>query len=335
MRFSQKISVIDTHNAGEPMRIVTGGFPYLPGNTMIKKQAFFREEHDSLRKRVMHEPRGHSDMFGGVICEPTEEGAHLGAIFFDAGTYYHMCGHGAMALGRVAVEIGLVERREPVTDVVLDTSAGLVPLKVQVENGEVLSVTMDSNPSFLYQEGLILDLPVLGSIQCDLSFGGNFFALVDSSSLGEKICPKNAPFFLKWGMEIIHTINRTISISHPLSSHINEVTDLMFYETLGTYEGKNVVILGQGQFDRSPCGTGTASRVATLYHKGQLQIGERYTHRSIIDSTFTAWVKEETMIGDRKGAIISIKSRPFIIGFSEFVFSLEDPLDEGFLVERV
>lgn len=335
MRFSRKISVIDTHNAGEPMRIVTGGLPYLPGNTIVEKQSFFREELDSLRKMVMHEPRGHSDMFGGVLCEPTIEGAHLGIIFFDAGNYYHMCGHGAMALARVAVEIGLVERREPVTDVVLDTSAGPVPLKVESKDGEVVSVTMDSNPSFLYQEDLTLELPQLGSVLFDLVFGGNFFALVDVAQLDMEISPKNASFFLKWGMEMIRYINSATSLSHPLSSHINEVTDLMFYQDLGKRQGKNVVILGQGQFDRSPCGTGTASRLAALYHRGRLNVGETYIHQSIIDSTFTAWIKEETMIGDRRGAIISIQSAPFITAFSELVISAGDPLGEGFLVERV
>ncbi len=335
MNYSRRISVIDTHNAGEPMRIVTGGFPFLPGSNMVERQAFFADNYDFIRRMVMHEPRGHSDMFGGLLCEPSAREADLGVIFFDAGRYYHMCGHGAMALAGMAVETGLVDKKVPLTEVVLDTSAGLVTLRVKCSDNSLESVTMDSNPSFLYREGLEIELPELGAVRFDLAFGGNFFVLVDVSQFHQQLSQREIAFYLRWGIKLIEECNRKFQVQHPVLEHINEITDLMFYQSLGATEGKNVVILGKGQFDRSPCGTGTSSRLAALYHQGKLELEQRYTHYSIIDSHFTAWAKEEKKVGDRKGVVISLQSRPFITGFSEFVISEEDPLKNGFLVDRV
>lgn len=334
MKFSQRLSVIDSHNAGEPMRLVTGGVPFLKGKSMAEKQDEFRKKHDYLRKTVMHEPRGHSDMFGGLLCEPVDDQADLGVIFFDAGNYYHMCGHGAMAVARVAVDTGLKEKKEPVTEVVLDTSAGIVCLKVMVEDGEVQSVRMLSNPAFHYKEDIEINLTEFGKIELDVAFGGNFFALVDVNQFNLKISQEQVNFFLKQGMRIINEVNRKVLIKHPVADHINEVTDIMFYELLDENVGKNVVVLGKGQFDRSPCGTGTTSRLAMMYSKGEIAEKEKFVHRSIIDSEFTAWVEKELKIGEFDGVQIAIESTPWITGFSDLVVSEDDRYKHGFLINQ-
>jgi len=334
MKFSRRLTVIDSHNAGEPMRLVTGGVPYINAKSMAEKQKKFREKCDNIRKLVMHEPRGHSDMFGGVLCEPVDAEADLGTIFFDAGNYYHMCGHGAMAVARIAVDTGLKEKKEPVTEVVLDTSAGIVKLQVMLKDGEVQSVRMLSNPAFHYKENAEVKIPQAGNIKLDIAFGGNFFALVDVSQFDMQIKQKNVKIFLERGMQIIDEVNSQFTINHPLATHIDQVTDIMFYNLLGKNVGKNVVILGQGQFDRSPCGTGTTSRLAMMYSKAEIAKKEKFIHKSIIDSQFTAWVEKELEVGKFPAVQIAIESNPVITAFSDFVVSEEDRYKDGFLINR-
>jgi proline racemase len=335
MEFNRRVTIIDAHNAGEPMRLVTGGIPFLKGESMAEKQEYFINNYDYIREFVMCEPRGHSDMFGGVMCAPSLPEADLGIIFFDAGNYYHMCGHGAMAIAKIAVETGMIRKKEGFTEVILDTSAGPVKLLVNINKGKVSSVRMLSNPAFLYKRDIRLRLADSKDVNIDIAFGGNFFALVDVSQFDIHIDQKHINFFLKKGMEIINSANLNLEIEHPLEKHINQVTDIMFYELLAKNTGKNVVVLGQGQYDRSPCGTGTTSRLAMMYQKGEIGLKEKFIHRSIIDSEFTAWVERKLTINGLEAVEIAIESKPQIIGFSEFVSSEDDEFKNGFLVKRV
>jgi len=269
------------------------------------------------------------------MCAPSLPEADLGIIFFDAGNYYHMCGHGAMAIAKIAVETGMIRKKEGFTEVILDTSAGPVKLLVNINKGKVSSVRMLSNPAFLYKRDIRLRLADSKDVNIDIAFGGNFFALVDVSQFDIHIDQKHINFFLKKGMEIINSANLNLEIEHPLEKHINQVTDIMFYELLAKNTGKNVVVLGQGQYDRSPCGTGTTSRLAMMYQKGEIGLKEKFIHRSIIDSEFTAWVERKLTINGLEAVEIAIESKPQIIGFSEFVSSEDDEFKNGFLVKRV
>jgi len=245
-----------------------------------------------------------------------------------------MCGHGAMAIGKIAVETGLCEKKEGINELILDTSAGLVKIEVNVENDKVSSVKMISNPAFLYKQDVLLNLEDGLDIKIDIAFGGNFFALVDVSQFNKKIDQKHVNFFLKKGMEIIEKANRELEIEHPVEKHINEVTDIMFHDLLEENIGKNVVVLGQGQYDRSPCGTGTTSRLAMMYFKNEIALNEKFVHKSIIDSEFIAWVNRDLDIDGNKAVEIAIESKPQITGFADFIASDDDEFKDGFLVKR-
>ena len=332
MRFVKSIQAVDSHTMGEPTRIVTGGIPSIKGNTMPEKKAYLENNMDYIRTAIMHEPRGHKDMFGSIITAPTKEEADLGIIFMDGGGYLNMCGHGSIGAATIAVETGMVEVKEPYTNIVLEAPAGLVKAKVKVKNGKAIEASIVNVPSFLYKEGLTIDVPNIGNVKVDISFGGSFFALVDSRELGIDICPENSTKLTEVGLMIRDIINSTVEIKHPTLEHIKTVDLVEIYgpakNPQATYQ--NVVVCGEGQVDRSPCGTVTSAKMAARYAKGKLKIGEDFIYESILGTMFKGRVLEETMVGDYKGIIPEITGSAYITGFNHFVIDEDDPVKYGF-----
>ena len=183
MKFSRSIHAVDSHTMGEPTRIVTGGIPNITGNTMAEKKTYLEENLDHLRTAIMLEPRGHNDMFGSIITQPTNDEADFGIIFMDGGGYLNMCGHGSIGAATVAIETGMVDKQEPTTNVVMDTPAGIVKATVKVENEKVKEVSIVNVPSFLYKRDVQIEVPEIGTITFDISFGGSFFAIVNAKQL--------------------------------------------------------------------------------------------------------------------------------------------------------
>lgn len=332
MRFVKSIQAVDSHTMGEPTRVVTGGIPSIKGNTMPEKKAYLENNMDYVRTAIMHEPRGHKDMFGSIITAPTTEEADLGIIFMDGGGYLNMCGHGSIGAATIAVETGMVEVKEPYTDIVLEAPAGLVKAKVKVENGKAVEASIVNVPSFLYKEGVVIYVPNIGNVKVDISFGGSFFALVDSRELGIDICPENSTKLTEIGLMIRDIINSTVEIKHPTLEHIKTVDLVEIYgpakNSKATYQ--NVVVFGEGQVDRSPCGTGTSAKMAALYAKGKLNIGEDFIYESILGTMFKGRILEETMVGSYKGIIPEITGSAYITGFNHFVIDEDDPVKYGF-----
>ncbi|MCI6277639.1 MAG: proline racemase [Clostridium sp.] len=332
MRFIKSIQAVDSHTMGEPTRVVTGGIPSIKGKTMPEKKAYLENNMDYVRTAIMHEPRGHKDMFGSIITAPTTEEADLGIIFMDGGGYLNMCGHGSIGAATIAVETGMVEVKEPYTDIVLEAPAGLVKAKVKVENGKAVEASIVNVPSFLYKEGIVIDVPNIGNVKVDISFGGSFFALVDSRELGIDICPENSTKITEIGLVIRDIINKTVEIKHPTLDHIKTVDLVEIYgpskNPKATYQ--NVVVFGEGQVDRSPCGTGTSAKMAALYAKGKLNIGEDFIYESILGTMFKGRILEETMVGSYKGIIPEITGSAYITGFNHFVIDEDDPVKYGF-----
>lgn len=332
MEFVKSIDVIDTHTMGEPTRIIVGGLPVIPGNNMPDKKKYLEENLDHIRTMVMHEPRGHKDMFGAIITQPTCSEADIGVIFMDGGGYLNMCCHGSIGVSTMLVETGMVERKEPVTDIVLEAPAGLIKAKVAVQNGKVSGVTITNVPSFLLKEDVEIEVPTLGKIKLDISYGGSFFALVNANQLGMKVDLENVNELVEAGLTIRDIVNSEIKISHPEKPHINSV-DLVEIYDLPTTKGadlKNVVVFGMGQFDRSPCGTGTSAKLAALYAKGKIGLNEPFIYESITGTTFTGKVISETNIGNYKGVIPEVSGRAFVTGFSQLVIDPSDPFKYGF-----
>ena len=251
MKFSRTIQAIDSHTAGEATRIVVGGIPNIKGNTMPEKKQYLEDHLDHIRTAIMLEPRGHNDMFGSVMTQPCDPDADFGIIFMDGGGYLNMCGHGSIGAMTVAVETGVVPMEEPVTKVVMEAPAGIIKGDVKVENGKVQSVSIFNVPAFLYKKDQEVELPGVGKVKFDISFGGSFFAIVHASQLGLKIEPKNAAKLTDIAMELRDIINKEIEIQHPTLEHIKTVDLVEIWDEptneKATY--KNVVIFGQGQVD--------------------------------------------------------------------------------------
>ncbi len=331
MKFSNLITCIDSHTAGEPTRIVVSGIPKLRGESVAEKRDYLKEKYDHLRTFLMHEPRGHNDMFGAVIVEPSDEKADLGVIFMDSGGYLDGCGHGTMGVAAVAVETGLVEVKEPETKIVLEVPSGLIETTCKVKNGHVEEVKMRNVPSFLYSTEEI-NVPGLGEIEVDIAFGGNFFGIVDVGKVNLKINPKNSLKLIDAGLRIREAVNNQVKVIHPVKTYINKVNLIEFYDEPDVPEAhvKNVVIFGEGQIDRSPCGTGTSAKIATLYAKGELKLNEEFIHESILKTIFRGKAVEEVKIDRFKGVIPEIKSSAYITGFNQLVMDPNDPLKYGF-----
>lgn len=326
-------SVVDSHTMGEPTRVVLGGFPTIEGNTMMGKKQFLIKNYDHYRTALMLEPRGHRDMFGAVLTEPVNKEAQLGVIFMDSGGYLNMCGHGTIGSATVAVEAGLVPVTEPYTEVVLEAPAGLIRTRVKVEQGKAVEVSLINVPAFVYKKDLQIDVEGYGTIPVDISFGGSFFALVNGEKLGKEIAKSNLDYFTDLGMKLIKKINETVEIKHPYLD-IDTVDLAEFYGKADDPEAdlKNVVIFGDAQADRSPCGTGTSAKVAYLYQAGKLALNQTFVYESITGSKFKGVALEETEVGGYPAIIPMITGSAYITGVNLWMLDDKDPLEYGFLM---
>ncbi|HGL6467198.1 TPA: proline racemase [Clostridioides difficile] len=335
MKFSRSIQAIDSHTAGEATRIVVGGIPNIKGNSMPEKKEYLEENLDYLRTAIMLEPRGHNDMFGSVMTQPCCPDADFGIIFMDGGGYLNMCGHGTIGAMTAAIETGVVPAVEPVTHVVMEAPAGIIRGDVTVIDGKAKEVSFLNVPAFLYKEGVEVDLPGVGTVKFDISFGGSFFAIIHASQLGLKIEPQNAGKLTELAMKLRDIINEKIEIQHPTLAHIKTVDLVEIYDEPTHPEAtyKNVVIFGQGQVDRSPCGTGTSAKLATLHAKGELKVGEKFVYESILGTLFKGEIVEETKVADFNAVVPKITGSAYITGFNHFVIDEEDPLKHGFILK--
>lgn len=335
MKAIRSIHAVDSHTMGEPTRVIIGGIPTIPGKTMSEKKHYLENEMDHLRTSVMLEPRGHNDMFGSIITPQTDDAADFGIIFMDGGGYLNMCGHGSIGAVTIAVETGLVDLVEPITTVTMDTPAGIVKGEAKVEGGKVKEVSIVNVPAFLYKEDVEIEVPELGKIKLDIAFGGSFFAILHADQLGLKVEPKNTQQIVKYALEIREIINREVEIKHPELPHINTVDLVEIYDepTHPDANYKNVVIFGQGQVDRSPCGTGTSAKMATLYKKGMLKEGEEFVYESILGTLFRGKILGFENVGDYTAIIPQITGSAYITGFNHFMIDPDDPVKYGFVLK--
>lgn len=335
MKLIKSVHTIDSHTAGESTRVVVGGVPKIAGKSMPAKKAWLEEHMDYLRTALMLEPRGHNDMFGAILTEPTLEDADYGIIFMDGGGYLNMCGHGTIGAMTVAVETGIVEVTEPITKVVQEAPAGIIRGEVLVENSKAKTVSFQNVPSFLYKRDQELELPGYGKIKFEISFGGSFFAIVKAEQVGLSIIPENAEKLKELGIILRELINKEIPVQHPSLPHIHTVDLVEWWSETETKGAtlRNCVVFGQGQVDRSPCGTGTSAKMATLFAKGELKIGEEFYYESILGTIFKGEILGTTKVGEYEAVIPRISGSAYITAFNHFVIEEEDPLKYGFVLK--
>lgn len=332
MKFQRIISAIDSHTEGEPARVVTGGIPVIPGATIQEKWQWAKHNLDGLRKLLMFEPRGSGVMSGSILTTPCTPGADIGVIFIEVSGFLPMCGHGTIATCTVLVDAGLVPVSEPVTEITLDTPAGLVKAKVTVKDGQSQDVTIQNIPSFLYKSDLEVDVPELGKIQLDIAYGGNFYAIVPASAAGLELAPKSSKEIVRKGSLIRDAIFEQVEVVHPTNPAINRCTHVRFIAPSPTpgVTTRNAVLYSAEAIDRSPCGTGTSAEMAARYVKGLQKLNEEFVSESIIGSLFYGCLAEETRVGPLTAVVPTIRGRAFISGIQQFVLDPRDPWPQGF-----
>jgi proline racemase/trans-L-3-hydroxyproline dehydratase len=333
-QFSQIISAIDTHTEGEPTRIVLSGLPSIRGTTMAEKWAYARENMDHLRRALMHEPRGHRDMFGAILTSPCMPEADFGLMYMDSGGFLTMCGHGTIGTMMMLLEMGMVEAKEPETVVIFDTPAGLVKAHAVVEHGKACRVWIENVPAFLLKADVPVEVEGLGVITVDIAFGGNFFALISSDQIGVPLEPRRVKDLVDIGLRVRDAVNQQVPVEHPIEKHINkvELTEITGPPVHPEAHARNIMIFGEGSVDRSPCGTGTCARMAQMYAKGQLKLGEPFVHESIIGSLFHGELLREVKVGPLTAVVPRIGGTAYITGIQHFVIDPADPMKYGFLV---
>ena len=325
---------VDAHTCGNPVRLVAGGGPHLIGEGMMEKRLHFLKEYDWIRKGLMFEPRGHDMMSGSILYPPADPANDIGVLFIETSGCLPMCGHGTIGTVTIMLEEGLVTPKVP-GELRLETPAGLVKVNYKEENRKIKSVRLTNIPSFLYKEKLKVDCPDLGELMVDVSYGGNFYAIVDPQENFTGVQDYTAAQLIKWSPIIRDRLNERYDFVHPLDDNINGLSHLLWTgDTLDdSSDGRNAVFYGDKAIDRSPCGTGTSARMAQLFAKGKLKVGDEYIHESIIGSKFIGRVEAETSVGDFKAMIPSIEGWAVITGHNNIIIDdEEDPYAFGFQV---
>ena len=248
-----------------------------------------------------------------------------------------MCGHGTIGICTVLVETGIIEAREPETEIVLDTPAGLVRAKVIVKSGKAESVTIRNVPSFLYKADIELDVPDVGHVKLDIAYGGNFYAILEADSVGLEVTTENANEIIAMGAKIWQAVNEQVEIHHPLEPQIDCVNYVEFCAPATHPKAtlKNAVVVPPAGMDRSPCGTGTSAKMAALYTKGQLALDEEFVHESIIGTLFYCRLIEQTKIGEYRAVVPTIRGSAYITGIHQFVVDERDPFPGGFQLGKI
>lgn len=331
----QRITTIDAHTAGEPLRIITGGLPEIPGDTILEKRRYAQEHLDGLRRALMWEPRGHADMYGCILTPPVTADGDVGVLFMHNEGFSTMCGHGIIGLVKVGVEAGALPADGPAPTVKIDTPAGRVVATAHMDGGTVKRVSFINVDSFVLEQDLKVEVPGLGRVTADVAFGGAFYAYVDAGSVGLTLAPEHAQALIDAGMRI----KRAIMERHPLRHPAGEEDLNFLYGTIfvgppgeGEAHSANVCVFAEGEVDRCPTGTGVSGRLAIHHARGELGVNEPMVVESILGTRFTGRVVATTRVGHLPAVVPEITGSAHITGRHEFVIDREDPLREGFVI---
>ncbi len=327
---------IDGHTCGNPVRVITSGAPELIGKNMNEKRLHFIKEYDWIRQGLMYEPRGHDMMSGSFIYPPHDPENDFAILFVETSGCLPMCGHGTIGTITIGIEEGLIKPKVP-GKVKMEAPAGLVEIEYEEKDGRVKWVKLINVKSYLAAEGLTVDCPGLGELVFDVAYGGNFYAIVDPQKNYSGVQDYTAGQIIQYSQIVRKRINEKYPdhFIHPENESIRNVSHLLWTgDPLDpASSGRNAVFYGDKAIDRSPCGTGTSSRLAQLHAKGKLKKGEDFIHESYIGSTFIGRIEEETSIENIPAIIPSIQGWAKIYGYNTIIIDDEDdPYAHGFQV---
>lgn len=327
---------IDAHTCGNPVRVVAKGGPKLIGHSMSEKRQYFLKHYDWIRKGLMFEPRGHDLMSGSIFYPPSNPQNDLGILFIETSGCLPMCGHGTIGSMTIGIEKGLIKPKTPGI-IRLETPAGLILVSYKTKNNKVISVKFTNVKSYLAAKDLEVEHSILGVLKFDVAYGGNFYAIIDPQKNFRTSDDYTVSELISYSPELRSTINKVFpnDFVHPQDSSINSVSHILWTgNTLNPKStARNAVFYGEKAIDRSPCGTGTSARMAQWYARGKLSQSEKFIHESIIGSTFTGIIEEETTLGNFPAIVPSIEGWAKIYGQNTIsIDKNDDPFAFGFQV---
>ena len=346
MRLSSMIHAIDLHACGEPGRVIVGGVLDVPGATMFEKMRYLATEADDLRQRMLREPRGYPAANCNLILPPTRAEADAGYVIMEQVEYPGMSGSNTICVTTALIETGMVASREPVTQLVLESPAGLIKVEAEVRGGKVGRVTFENVPAFAVHLDATVEVPHLGPVTVDVAYGGMFFVIADLAPFGVSITPARGGEIVRLGEMIKAAAKDQLPVVHPDNPEIRDITIAVMSGPPAHPDAtlKNAVVVSTGTLDwdrpetwtgaidRSPCGTGTCAKMAALHAKGRLGLNEDFHHEGILGTIFTGRLLRETRVGPYKAVVPSLSGQAWITGFAQYVLDPDDPFPNGFTV---
>jgi proline racemase len=341
---TRRITAVDAHACGEPGRVIVGGIPDLPGDTMFDKMAFLREHDDGLRRLMLREPRGYPASNCNVLLPPTRPEADAGFVIMEQAEYPPMSGTNTICVVTVLLETGIVPATEPVTELALETPAGLVGVAADVLDGRVSRVTFRNVPAFAVHLDAVVDVPGIGAVTVDVAWGGMFYVLAEAARFGLRLEPDEGREIVRVGEAVKQAARAQLWVAHPENPAIEGITISQLWGPARdpSARRRNAVVVSTGSLDpsrpetwsgaidRSPCGTGTCAAMAVLHARGELGLHEDFVHEGILGTHFVGRLVEETRVGDRAAVVPTIGGRAWITGRAEYVLDETDPFPEGF-----
>jgi proline racemase len=335
MLLNQTLVSVGTHGEGQPTKVLLSGIPHFHGRTMEEKRAYIQQHFDHLRLALCREPRGHNDQTAAIVTAPVTPGADLGFLTMDtAGHWADMSVSTAIAVVTVAGQYGIISLEGPVSTVTLDTPSGLVTARVTARDGRVESVAIQNVPSFFVRSAEV-DVPGLGRVPVDISFGGNFFGFVRAADIGVEVSQEKSSALAKVALAIRDALNASEPVQHPEWPYINRIPSVVIdADPLHpAADIRGVCVFGEEgavAIDRSPCGTGLCARMATMYVRQQIGLDQEYGQESIVGTVFKGRLVGSRAVGDYEGLVCEITGSAYVTGVNMAIVELRDPLKFGF-----
>ena len=346
MKISNMIHAVDLHACGEPGRVIVGGVLDVPGETMFDKMQHLSHNSDSLRLRMLREPRGYPAANCNLILPSNNPDAVAGFVIMEQTEYPGMSGTNTICVVTTLIETGMVEVIEPFTEFKLDTPAGLISIRAEVNNGKATNVTFENVPAFSVYTNKSISVPEIGEVKVDVAYGGMFYVILDSEELGLELSPENGGEIVRIAEMVKAIASEELPVVHPENSDISGITIAVVSGPPNNPEAtlKNAVVVSTGKLDwsrpatwkgvidRSPCGTGTCAKMASLFEKNLLELNTDFVHEGILGTTFTGRLLRKTKVGSYDAVVPAITGRAWITGFAQYVIDDSDPFPEGFTI---
>ena len=328
-----KIKTIDMHTGGEPLRIYLDGLPEIKGNSILEKRRFFKKHYDFIRTGTMFEPRGHADMYGAILTEPTTTDGDFGVFFLHNEGYSTMCGHAIIAITKLVLETGMIKKDETFPVLNIDAPPGRIVSTAKIVDGKVINVSFLNVPSFSYLQDKEVEVEGIGKIKFDVAYGGAFYAFCDAEELRLELHRSNYNKLIDYGRRIKSAVLNNFEIKHPFEDDLSFLYGTIFTGKPNNqnYHSRNVCIFAEGEVDRSATGSGVSARAGLHFSKNEMELGEKYTIESILGTTMDVRIVKTTKYGPYDAIIPEVSGTAYITGQNEFYFDPNDPLKNGFI----